>query len=203
MPPIANTRMACGAVVRTPDRGNWFFKLVGWVPTVNCHFSPKNGCTDAVVREIARARSEVLVQAYSFTSPPIAQALLSAHQRGVRVSLLLDHSNEHETHTELPFLREKGLVPLIDSQHAIAHNKIIIIDRRTLITGSFNFTNQAEEHNAENLLVLRHHPDIVLAYRQNFLTHREHCRPSGSQTAVETEAEAADDEPIIPTRRAA
>src|SRR5436305_3742981 len=164
----------------------WFFNLLDWVPTVACHFSPKNGCTDAVVREIARARSEVLMQAYSFTSPPIAQALLAAHQRGVRVSLLLDHSNEHETHTELPYLREKGLLPLIDAHHAIAHNKIIIIDRKTLITGSFNFTNQAEHENAENLLIIKGHPELIKAYCQNFAAHKEHCQAAQIKAPAQT-----------------
>ena len=155
----------------------WFFKLVGWVPTVNCHFSPKNGCTDAVVREIKAARREILVLAYSFTSRPIAEALVDAKLRGVHVDVVLDHSNETEPHTELPFLVEQGLVPVIDAHHAIAHNKVMILDGRTLITGSFNFTHQAENENAENLLVIKGHPELVGAYRQNFHAHKEHSRP--------------------------
>jgi phosphatidylserine/phosphatidylglycerophosphate/cardiolipin synthase-like enzyme len=140
------------------------------------HFSPKGGCTDAVVSEIQRARHEVLVLGYSFTSQPIAQALVDAKKRGVSVQIVLDHSNETEAHTDLSFFIDEGLAPLIDAHHAIAHNKVMVIDRRTVLTGSFNFTNQAEHENAENMLVLRHYSDLASAYRQNFTTHKEHAR---------------------------
>jgi hypothetical protein len=47
------------------------------------HFSPRGGCTEAVVAELNRARQCVLAQAYSFASAPIAKALIEAHRRGV------------------------------------------------------------------------------------------------------------------------
>jgi phosphatidylserine/phosphatidylglycerophosphate/cardiolipin synthase-like enzyme len=151
--------------------------------TVSAHFSPKGGCTDAVVSVIKKARREILIQAYSFTSKPIAQALIDAKGRGVHVDILLDKSNEQETYTELGHLIREGLVPHIDAQHAIAHNKIMIIDRRILITGSFNFTHQAEVENAENLLVLQGHPELVQAYFQQFAAHKAHCQTPKTQAA--------------------
>ena len=65
---------------------------------------------------------------------------------------------------------------LIDGKHAIAHNKIIIIDGQTVITGSFNFTNQAEDHNAENLLVIRDH-GLAQRYLANWHDHEAHSEP--------------------------
>jgi phosphatidylserine/phosphatidylglycerophosphate/cardiolipin synthase-like enzyme len=150
------------------------------------HFSPKGGCTDAVVQEIKKARSEILVQAYSFTSRSIAQALVDAKLRGVHVEILLDASQEKEANSDLHFFVQQGLAPRIDAHHAIAHNKVMVFDHRTVITGSFNFTQQAEEHNAENLLVLRHYTDLAALYRRNFLAHKEHSRePDGSVQPVE------------------
>jgi phosphatidylserine/phosphatidylglycerophosphate/cardiolipin synthase-like enzyme len=145
-------------------------------PAHSVHFSPKGGCTDVVVSEIQSARFEVLVLAYSFTSKPIAQALVEAKKRGIQVEIVLDHSNETESYSDLHFFIDEGLAPTIDPHHAIAHNKIMIIDRRTVITGSFNFTNQAENENAENLLVLKNYPDLARAYRLNFTAHKEHAR---------------------------
>ncbi len=150
-------------------------------PTIAYQFSPKGGCTDAVVREIKNARREVLVLAYSFTSQPIAQALVDAKLRGLHVEIILDASNEKEEHTDLPFFVEQGLAPLIDPTHAIAHNKVMVIDRRTLITGSFNFTHQAEIENAENLLILKGHSELVAAYRANIATHKAHARAPSVQ----------------------
>jgi phosphatidylserine/phosphatidylglycerophosphate/cardiolipin synthase-like enzyme len=147
-------------------------------------YSPKGGCTEAVVAELKKARKEILVQAYSFTSKEIAQELVNAKKRRVRVEILLDKSNELETYTELSFLHDHGLAPLIDAHHAIAHNKIIIIDSKTLVTGSFNFTKQAEHENAENLLIIKGHPDLLQQYCQNFAAHKAHCQVTGTAKSI-------------------
>jgi phosphatidylserine/phosphatidylglycerophosphate/cardiolipin synthase-like enzyme len=55
-------------------------------------FSPRGGCTEAIISQIDKAKSEILVQAYSFTSAPIAKALLNAHKRGIKVEAILDKS---------------------------------------------------------------------------------------------------------------
>jgi phosphatidylserine/phosphatidylglycerophosphate/cardiolipin synthase-like enzyme len=159
--------------------------------TVAVYHSPKGGCTEAVIREIQRARREVLVQAYSFTSKPIAEALIAAKSRGVTVEILLDRSNEQETYTELGHLIEKGLTPLIDHSHAIAHNKIMLIDRKILITGSFNFTHQAEAENAENLLVIGGHPDLLASYHDSFGIHKAHSQAPGARAGQSTAARKA------------
>jgi phosphatidylserine/phosphatidylglycerophosphate/cardiolipin synthase-like enzyme len=143
---------------------------------VTAFFSPGGGCTDAIVKEIGLAKREILVLAYGFTSHPIAQALADAKARAVDVHIILDHSNEKEAHTELPFLLEQKLEPLIDAHHAIAHNKVMLIDGKTIITGSFNFTQHAESNNAENLVIIKGHPELVAAYRFDFQHHKAHAR---------------------------
>lgn len=140
---------------------------------VSIYFSPKGGCTDAIVEEINRAQKEVLIQAYSFTSVPIAKALLNAHKRGVRVEAILDKSQKSERYTSATFLANGGIRTWIDDSHAIAHNKVIIVDQTTIVTGSFNFTKAAEEKNAENLMILRS-KDLAQLYLDNWLKHREH-----------------------------
>jgi len=150
-------------------------------PSVTVYHSPKGGCADAILRELKQARREVLVQAYSFTSKPIAEALIEVKKRGARVEIVLDQSNEEEPYSQLPLLVGEGLAPLIDAHHAIAHNKVMIVDRRTLITGSFNFTHQAEHENAENLLVIKGHPELIASYRQSFTAHKGHSQPPGKQ----------------------
>lgn len=151
-----------------------------WIPSVECYFSPKGGCAEAVVRQVNKARHEILMQAYSFTCPEIAAALVAARKRGVGVTILLDQSNEAEIYSELKDLEQHGLKPLIDASHAIAHNKIMIIDGRTLITGSFNFTRQADHQNAENLLIFHHHSELIARYKQNFHAHKDHCQAPGA-----------------------
>jgi len=137
------------------------------------YFSPNGGCTDAIVKELSGAKTEVLVQAYSFTNKEIAKALVDASKRGVHTEVILDKSNVSAKYSAGDFTAHMGIPTYIDSQHAIAHNKIMIIDREVIITGSFNFTKTAEERNAENLLVLRSE-ELAKAYIDNWEKHKAH-----------------------------
>ena len=136
-------------------------------------FSPRGGCTEAIVGQIDKARSELLIQAYSFTSREIAAAIVRAHKRGVRVEIVLDKSNHAEKYSAADFTARAGVPTCIDARHAIAHNKIMILDRETVITGSFNFTKAAEDSNAENVLIIRS-VELADLYRRNWEAHRAH-----------------------------
>lgn len=140
---------------------------------VAVYFSPGASCTAAIVRELGNAESSIHLQAYSFTSQGIAKALVEAEKRGVKVVVILDASNRTRNYSAADFLVHEGIEIYIDSRHAIAHNKIIIIDNATVITGSFNFTKAADQKNAENLLVI---PDVEIAakYEQNWEMHFAH-----------------------------
>ena len=147
------------------------------------YFSPRGGCTEAVVSALGQAKSTVLVQDYSFTSAPIAKALVDAAKRGVKVQAILDKSQKGEKYSSATYLANSGLRPMIDSAHAIAHNKVMVIDGHLVVTGSFNFTKSAEEKNAENLLILH---DSVLAarYTENWQNHLAHSKPYGAKSPV-------------------
>lgn len=140
---------------------------------ISVYFSPRGGGQQAIVDAIGQAKESVYVQAYSFTSAPIAKALVDAAKRGVKVEAILDKSQRKETYTGATFLRNEGIPVWIDDKHAIAHNKVMIIDGVTVVTGSFNFTKAAEERNAENLLIIK---DTGLArlYMENWERHRGH-----------------------------
>jgi len=124
------------------------------------------------------------VQAYSFTSAPIATALVDAHKRGVKVFAVLDKSNETDKYSAATFLVNAGIQTLIDDKHAIAHNKVMVIDSATILTGSFNFTKAAEERNAENLLVIKEAFALVKAYEANIQAHAAHAHPYGRHASV-------------------
>ena len=140
------------------------------------YFSPKGGCTEAIVKNLDQAERYVLVQAYSFTSKPIAEALVGAHKRGVKVKVLLDKSQRRGKGSKLGMLVDAGIPVSIDTKHSIAHNKVMIIDGVTVMTGSFNFTSAAEDKNAENLLVV-HDKALAKQYRDNWNKHQQHSEP--------------------------
>lgn len=141
--------------------------------SVQVYFSPNGGATEACIAAIRAAKKSIHVQAYSFTSAPIAGALVEAKKRGVAVEAILDKSQRTATYSEADFISRAGIATFIDAKHAIAHNKIILIDGAVVITGSFNFTKAGESSNAENLLVIRD-PALAARYLKNWQTHREH-----------------------------
>ena len=141
---------------------------------VQVYFSPDDECTNTIVKEINNAKSEIFLQAYSFTSEEIAAALVRAHKKGVHVELILDKSNRSAKYTAGDVTAGGGIPTYIDSRHAIANNKIMIIDGRIVVTGSFNFTKAAEEKNAENILIIRN-KDLAGVYLGNWRRHKAHA----------------------------
>jgi phosphatidylserine/phosphatidylglycerophosphate/cardiolipin synthase-like enzyme len=150
--------------------------------SVQVYFSPKGGCTEAIVEALDHAKSEVLVQAYSFTSAPIAKALADAYKRGVHVEMVLDKSNRSKSgrYSAADFTAHAGIPTYIDAAHAIAHNKVMVIDKETVITGSFNFTKAAENNNAENLLIILS-KQVAGEYIANWEAHRKHSEVYGGK----------------------
>ena len=148
-------------------------KAPGSLPPIEIFFSPKGGCTDAIIKEVKAAKSSVLVQAYWFTSVAIAKALVDAHKRSVKVEVILDRSRTEIDNEQADFIVRNDVPTFIDDKHTTAHSKVVIIDGQAVITGSFNFTDQAEEENVENLLVIRD-KGIADKFAANWKAHAEH-----------------------------
>lgn len=142
--------------------------LIQATGSIEVAFSPNNGVTAVVVKAIGEAQHTLLVSAYSFTSKDIAEALLDAKKRGVTVKIILDKSQVSQKYSSSTFFANQGFDLRIDVKHAIYHDKVMIIDDKTVITGSFNFTKAAETKNAENLLVLRDNPNLAKLYTQDW-----------------------------------
>lgn len=149
---------------------------------VQVAFTPGDDAGALVVDIVNKAKRQVLVQIYSFTHKDIAQALIAARKRGIDVQVIADPDQAEKIETSVVEELARGGVPVyLDSQHAAAHNKVMVIDAgtptATVITGSFNFTHAAQYRNAENLLVLRNNPLLADAYAANWRRHRIHSLP--------------------------
>jgi phosphatidylserine/phosphatidylglycerophosphate/cardiolipin synthase-like enzyme len=170
------TRLAVAAFVvacflnAAPAQAAFFHKDASELgtATVEVDFSPDMGATDLVVKAIGEAHKTIRLAAYSFTSKPIAQALLDAHKRGVDVRVVVDKSQAKARYTSATFLANVGIPTRIDYKYAIMHNKFIVIDDVNVETGSFNFTSAAEHKNAENVLVLRNDPAVARQYTEEW-----------------------------------
>jgi phosphatidylserine/phosphatidylglycerophosphate/cardiolipin synthase-like enzyme len=141
--------------------------------TVDVFFSPNGGCTTALVKQLDAAKRSIFVQAYSFTSQPIDDALRRAKARGVDVEIVLDRGQRTAMGSKAMEVEEAGIPLWFDAQHAIAHNKLIIIDDSVVIGGSFNYTDSAEKHNAENLTIT-HSASVASKFKANWELHQKH-----------------------------
>ncbi|MBI4800334.1 MAG: phospholipase D family protein [Desulfarculus sp.] len=142
------------------------------------YFSPRGGAEAALVREIGAARQSVHVLAFSFTSQPIITALRQAAARGVAVAVVVNKSQDSARYAAL----RQGLPVRVDWAHAIAHNKVMILDEATVVTGSFNFTKSAEQRNAENLVIARC-PNLAQLYLRDWEKHQAHSVAPGQRPA--------------------
>ncbi|MGG6893704.1 phospholipase D family protein [Rhizobium sp. BR 315] len=117
---------------------------------VSVCFTPAERCDARIVDAIDKAQSSIRVQAYGFTSLPIIHALQRAARREVEVLAILDKVNDRK-YSGATLLEAAGIPVWIDFEPAIAHNKILVIDSRLVIGGSYNFTQAAQKRNAENV----------------------------------------------------
>jgi phosphatidylserine/phosphatidylglycerophosphate/cardiolipin synthase-like enzyme len=152
--------------VPTPSQARTSVNVSG---TVDAYFTPGDDAESAIAQTLQQAREEVLVLAYTFTNKKIAEALLAAHKRGVSVRVIADPDQMNRTAAQkVSLLAKNGIPVLLDKKHQAQHNKVMVIDARTVITGSFNFTVAAQRHNAENVLILRNQPALAKAYVENW-----------------------------------
>lgn len=164
--------LAC-CVVGLPVHATALFPASGRVEVA---FSPADDPAALVLRTIAAARQSIQVQAYSFTSQPIAQALVDAKTRGVRVEVLVDADMNRRGGKALPKLIAAGVPVMVETRYAAAHNKVIIVDAAgpgcKLLTGSYNFSWSAQNRNAENVMVLHDNCAVARHYFDNWQRHR-------------------------------
>jgi phosphatidylserine/phosphatidylglycerophosphate/cardiolipin synthase-like enzyme len=131
------------------------------------YFSPHEKARARIVALLAQAQTRIEVLAFSFTDDAIGAAMIERHGAGVPVQVVFEARNANGIGSEFALLREYGLDVHKDGNCYTMHHKVIIIDRRIVITGSYNFTARAEDVNDENLLIISD-PELAAAYAAEF-----------------------------------
>ncbi|MEN3930861.1 phospholipase D family protein [Microvirga sp. W0021] len=128
---------------------------------------------------MSSAKKTIEVAAYIFTSAPVSKALLAAHKRGVRVRVVADKkgNNNKLSRSALNALVLGGIEVRLNSAYAIHHDKFMIIDSKTVQTGSLNYTSSAMSRNSENVLVIRNQPKLAQQYYQHWLSRFKEAEP--------------------------
>ena len=135
-------------------------------PSIQTAFSPERGALQLVLNTIDSARESIRLMGYSFTSPEVVRALVNAHRRGVDVKIVLDEKGNRSKPSlaAMSLVAGAGIPLRTNDRYAIMHDKVIIVDGRTVETGSFNYTRAGARTNSENVLVIREMPEIASRY---------------------------------------
>ncbi|WP_145557518.1 phospholipase D family nuclease [Yersinia aldovae] len=131
-------------------------------------FSPKGNALDLILTEIESAEKSISLAAYSFTSQPIADALISAYNKGIDISVIVNKGSINGRGAKARYLYNNNVPIKTNDKYSIMHNKFIIIDNKTVKTGSFNYSAAAVNRNAENIVIIRCVSDITNKYQQEF-----------------------------------
>ena len=184
--------VACAAEAQVAEPGNQAPGLRRMPPTIMARgtvqvgFAPWDNAEGMIVDAIREAKQQILVQAFSFTSRTLANALIAARRRGVDVRVMADREQTFGGEaSRIPDLVRADIPVTLEVRYQSAHNKVMVIDAGSadaaVITGSYNWTYAAQYKNAENVLILRHNPEMVKAYAANWRKHQADALPYAEQ----------------------
>ncbi len=131
------------------------------------YFSPEDDFEQRLLELISKAKDEIDFLAFAFTNRTIAEALIAKKAEGVIVKGVIDEKqNDYQKSSEYTFLKEHGIDVRLDGNKYTLHDKIFIIDD-TVVTGSYNFTQKANDTNSENSIVV-HNRAFQERYKEEF-----------------------------------
>lgn len=139
------------------------------------YFSPRGGALPAVLVELDAAKTSIDVAAFQLSHPRLAAALAAAQARGITVRVVVDSTQEGSNATQPDALRRHQVQIRTDRVEKLQHNKYAVIDGTTTITGSYNWSENAESRNAENLLIIKD-PATAAAFAADFNKHWQHSQ---------------------------
>jgi len=134
---------------------------------VEVYFSPEDGVAKHVLQRLNAAKRSIYFMTFSYTEDRISDAMIARVKAGLQVRGVFEMQNAGGSGADFNRLKQGGVDVLLDGNCYILHHKVIVIDERTVITGSYNFTSSAEKDNDENLVIVDD-PNLARAYLQEF-----------------------------------
>lgn len=133
---------------------------------VENYFCPEDDCADQIIEELDKSSFSVYFMTFAFTHEKIADEIIKKHLSGVEVAGVIDKFQSSRW-SQFENLKNAGIDVRWDKNPHLMHNKVFIIDNKTVITGSFNPTKSADEKNDENILIIED-SEIAKKYLEEF-----------------------------------
>ena len=130
-------------------------------------FAPEGKCADRIVATLQGARRSIHFLAFSFTSDKIGAPMLEKANAGLTVSGVFETTGSNTSFSEYGKMKQAELAVYQDGNPWAMHHKVIIVDERIVIFGSYNFSDNADKDNDENLLIVDN-PDLARAFKAEF-----------------------------------
>ncbi len=137
------------------------------LPTCEVLFSPGEDCLSRIRSLVAAAKTSIDICVYTVTDDRISRRIHEAHERGVKVRIIADDLKTDDPGSDIDQFRTLGIPVLLDDSRHQMHHKFAVFDGRTALTGSYNWTRSAAEHNQENVVV-SDDPRLVKALSDEF-----------------------------------
>ena len=129
--------------------------------------SEDHAIEEAIIPLLNTAQKSIRFLAFSFTDYPMAKAMIDRAAVGVDVAGVFEKVGSSTDSAELRTLYCAGVPARRDGNGGFMHNKLVIVDERYVVTGSLNFSTNAETSNDENVLIIDN-PDIAKLYMEEF-----------------------------------
>lgn len=134
---------------------------------VEACFAPEDKCADQLIVLIRQAQQNIRFMAFSFTHPGISKAVIDRAKTGVLVQGIFETRGSETETSELARMKRQKLDVWQDGNPYTLHHKVFILDDKTVVIGSFNFTDNADQSNDENMLVI-HNPELAQQFLAEF-----------------------------------
>jgi phosphatidylserine/phosphatidylglycerophosphate/cardiolipin synthase-like enzyme len=181
--------------------GDWWQVYFTDPNTVNNPEILTGSIEEKLIERINAAQRSIHIAAFEFNLTPVAQALITAHQRGVEVQWLTDDEygleadEEEDDHGQFKMLEDAGIEVRADDRTALMHNKFWIFDDQTVWTGSTNITVNGMFRNNNNTIIIES-PELAVIYEREFAELWSGSFGPKSAATVDQQLLTIDDTPI-------
>ena len=134
---------------------------------LECYFFPNQNNERKVVDMFRTCKKTLDLAIFTLTKDSISNAIEEAHKRGVKVRLIADDSCSLMLGSDVRKLAAMGVPTKTDKAKYYMHNKVAIIDKSVLVTGSYNWSRQATNYNQENILFFEN-KDLCEKYTEEY-----------------------------------
>ncbi len=136
---------------------------------IKVYFSPQDNIYQNVLSDLIKnAKSTIYVSAFYLTYKDMLYDLVQAKNRGVDVLVVLDATSANNFKDRLNFLRNSSIPVIVENWGGKNHEKTIVIDKKTIVLGSCNFSKNGFSKNDENVLVINN-PKMAEFYSDYYL----------------------------------